>query len=73
MWRGPTIKIQSRRSVLTVFTHRSAKALARGALIGVRNIDAISSKDLIEATAVLSIAVVDEELHRGASILEEHQ
>jgi hypothetical protein len=40
---------------------------------GSNDIDASSSEDLIEATAVLGIAVVDEESHGRASILEAHR
>ena len=35
--------------------------------------DAVSSKDSIEAAAVLGVAVVDEESHGRASILEAHR
>jgi hypothetical protein len=38
------ISIHSRHSVLTVFTHRSAKELARGALIGVRMMSTPSAR-----------------------------
>lgn len=52
--RRPSTTIQSRHSVRTVFTHRSAKAFARGARTGVRmTSDAVACEHRVEARGVL--------------------
>src|SRR5713101_3745665 len=61
-WRRPTIRSQSRDSVLTVRTNRSAYAFACGARTGVW-ITLIPSLRIVETSGEFAVAIVDQEAH----------
>jgi hypothetical protein len=55
------ISSQSRHSVGTVLTKRSAIAFAFGARTGLQDPDLLAAEDLVERAAVLAVAVADQE------------
>lgn len=65
------ISIQSRHSLRTVPTKRSAIALPLGASTGVRDdLDALGAEDLVERAAELGVVVAQQEAHRTLAVLQ---
>jgi hypothetical protein len=65
-WRSLNMETWSRHSVLTDLTQRSAMALARGDLNGVRNCNTNIAHLTIECGTVTAVAVMNEKSWRLA-------